>query len=265
MLLLLSPAKKLDYDSPVRTTLHTQPLFVEQASKLIRVLKKKSATEIADLMKLSDALAQLNVQRYAAWEPTFNQTNSRQAVLAFNGDVYQGLDAPGLSDAKLKWAQDHIVLLSGLYGVLRPLDLMQPYRLEMGTRLATANGKTLYDFWGPDIAQYLNDRLAELAKSGARKAEPIVLNLASEEYFKAVDLKALKAKVVQCVFQDFKNGAWKVISFHAKHARGLMARYVIEHKIRDPAKLHGFDSEGYAYDPTVSTPEKLVFRRADKK
>src|SRR5690606_38054026 len=160
MLLLLSPAKKLDYDSPVRTTLHTQPLFVEQAGELIDVLKKKSATQIAELMKLSDALAQLNVQRYAAWEPRFTQTNSRQAVLAFNGDVYEKLDASGLSDAKLKWAQEHVAVLSGLYGVLRPLDLMQPYRLEMGTRLRTSEGNTLYDFWRPRIAQYLNERLS---------------------------------------------------------------------------------------------------------
>ncbi len=261
MLLLLSPAKKLDYDSSVRTALHTQPLFIEQASELIRVLKKKSVSEIADLMKLSDALAKLNVERYAAWKPVFDQVNSRQAVLAFNGDVYEGLDASGLSDAKLKWAQDHVALLSGLYGVLRPLDLMQPYRLEMGTRLATRKAATLYDFWKPVIAQYLNSRLAELAGSKTRPGEPVVLNLASEEYFKSVDLKALNARVVQCVFQDFKNDAWKVISFHAKRARGLMARHVIDNKINDPAKLHGFDSEGYAFDAAVSTPEKLVFRR----
>src|SRR5690606_13139564 len=152
MLLLLSPAKKLDYDSPVRTVLHTQPLFIEQSADLIKVLKKKSASEIAALMKLSDALAKLNVERYAAWKPVFDQTNSRQAVLAFNGDVYEGLDAPSLSDAQLKWAQEHVALLSGLYGVLRPLDLMQPYRLEMGTRLETKKGKNLYEFWGSAIA-----------------------------------------------------------------------------------------------------------------
>lgn len=259
MLLLLSPAKKLDYDSPVRTTLHTQPLFVEQAGELIDVLKKKSATQIAELMKLSDALAQLNVQRYAAWEPRFTQTNSRQAVLAFNGDVYEKLDASGLSDAKLKWAQEHVAVLSGLYGVLRPLDLMQPYRLEMGTRLRTSEGNTLYDFWRPRIAQYLNERLSEM---GEDKAKAVVLNLASEEYFKAVDLAVLQARVVQCVFQDFKNGVWKVISFNAKRARGLMARHIIDHKITDPKKLLDFDSEGYAFDAAVSTPEKLVFRRA---
>jgi cytoplasmic iron level regulating protein YaaA (DUF328/UPF0246 family) len=261
MLLLLSPAKKLDYDSPVRTTLHTQPLFVDETSELIKVLKRKSASEVAGLMGLSDALAQLNVQRYAAWTPRFDQTNSRQALLAFNGDVYAGLDAPALSDAKLKWAQDHVVLLSGLYGALRPLDLMQPYRLEMGTRLATRKGGTLYDFWGDTIAPYLNERLAEPVNT-KRKPEPLVLNLASQEYFKAVDLKALRARVVQCVFQDYKNGNWKIISFHAKRARGLMARFVIDNKVNEPQALHGFASEGYAFAADASSPEKLVFRRA---
>ncbi|HLU20310.1 MAG TPA: peroxide stress protein YaaA [Pusillimonas sp.] len=254
MLLLLSPAKKLDYDSPVRTTLHTQPLFIKQAAGLIDVLKKKSATEIASLMKLSDALAELNVDRYSAWKPKFTQTNSRQAVLAFNGDVYEGLDAPSLSDSKLEWAQEHMAILSGLYGVLRPLDLMQPYRLEMGTRLVTDRGKTLYDYWGTQIADYLNTRLEAQKK-------PWILNLASEEYFKAVDLKVLKAKVVQCVFQDYKNGQFKIISFHAKRARGLMARFVIDHKITSVKGLEKFDSEGYVFTPDESDESRLVFRR----
>jgi len=262
MLLLLSPAKKLDYDSPVRTTLYTQPQFVTQASRLIKVLKQKSVSEVAALMKLSDTLARLNVDRYAAWKPKFDLDNARQAVLAFNGDVYEGLDAPSLSDARLKWAQDHLVLLSGLYGALRPLDLMQPYRLEMGTRLATDKGANLYDFWGGTIAKYLNQRLDEQATG--KPAERIVVNLASEEYFKSVDLKTLDARVVQCVFQDCKNGSWKVISFHAKRARGLMARYVIEHRIARPASLQGFDSEGYAFAPEVSTENKLVFRRSER-
>jgi len=255
MLLLLSPAKKLDYDSAVRTALHTQPLFVEQAAALIRVLKKKTAAEIAELMHLSDALADLNVRRYAAWKPHFEPDNSRQAILAFNGDVYGGLDAASLSDAQLKWAQDHVAILSGLYGVLRPLDLMRPYRLEMGTRLATRKGQTLYAYWGTTAADYLNGCLAG-------KKNRVVLNLASEEYFKSVDLKALQAEVVQCVFQDFKNGAWKVISFHAKRARGLMARFIIEHRIDNPAGLHRFASEGYAYEPGESTAGRLVFRRS---
>ncbi|NYT76573.1 peroxide stress protein YaaA [Alcaligenaceae bacterium] len=259
MLVLLSPAKKLDYDSPVRTTLYTEPLFVKQASELIKVLKKKSAEDIAGLMKLSDALAQLNVERYAEWKPRFTQADSRQALLAFNGDVYEGLDAPSLSDAKLKWAQEHVAVLSGLYGVLRPLDLMRPYRLEMGTRLETGSGTNLYQFWGSKIADYLNERLAETPDG--KKGKGVVVNLASEEYFKAVDLKTLNARVVQCVFQDYKNDAWKIISFHAKRARGLMARFIIEHKLTKPEKMADFDVEGYAFAQEVSTPDRLVFRR----
>lgn len=267
MLLLLSPAKKLDYDSPVRTTLHTQPLFVDQAGELISTLKEKSASEIASLMKLSDALSTLNVERYRAWVPEFNVTNSRQAMLAFNGDVYEGLQAMSLSDDQLQWAQDHVGILSGLYGILRPLDLMQPYRLEMGTRLNNARGKNLYEFWGTTIADYINRHFAQRATQGNGAAKggqhDIVLNLASEEYFKAVDKKALKARVVQCVFQDYRNDSWKVISFNAKKARGLMARYVIENRCGHPEELLDFDSAGYVYDPEPSTDDKLFFRKAE--
>ena len=254
MLFLLSPAKKLDYDSPVHVETHTQPLFVDQAAALIKVLKTKTADDISELMSLSPALSELNVQRYGHWKRTFTQANSRQAVLAFNGDVYEGLEASTLSAKQLDWAQEHVAILSGLYGVLRPLDLMQPYRLEMGTRLETPKGKNLYEYWGSGIADYLNERQA------GQKA-PVIVNLASEEYFKAVDLKALKARVVQCVFQDWKNGAWKIISFHAKRARGLMARYAILHKVSKPEGLQGFDLEGYKYDASASTEDKLVFRR----
>lgn len=254
MLFLLSPAKKLDYDTPVHIEQHTQPLFVEQALGLIDVLKNLSATEVAGLMTLSAALAELNVSRYEAWTPVFTQHNSRQAILAFNGDVYEGLQAESLSAAQLSWAQEHVAILSGLYGVLRPLDLMQPYRLEMGTRLATAKGKNLYEYWGSSIARYVNERMAGESSS-------VVVNLASEEYFKAVDQKTLTARVVQCVFQDWKNDAWKVISFHAKRARGLMVRYAIEQKASSPQDLYGFDAEGYYYDAAASSPDKLMFRR----
>ena len=254
MLLLLSPAKKLDYESAVRTSLHTQPLFVDQAKSLINILRKKSVAEVGELMNLSNALAELNVERYQDWTPKFSLDNSRQAVLAFNGDVYEGLEATTFSDAQLKWAQEHVAILSGLYGVLRPLDLMQPYRLEIGTRLENPNGKNLYAYWGSAIAQYLNEQL-ESHKS------KVILNLASEEYFKAVDKKTLSADIIQCVFQDYKNGAWKVISFHAKRARGLMARFVVENKINDSKKLTQFAAEGYAYDSASSTETKLVFRR----
>ena len=250
MLLLLSPAKKLDYDTPVRTTLHTQPMFVEQAAELIAVLREKSAAEVAALMSLSDALAELNVGRYAEWEPSFDTRSARQAILAFNGDVYEGLRASELSDADLEWAQEHVLMLSGLYGALRPLDLMRPYRLEMGTRLPTARGANLYAFWGSRIADYLNER-----------GDGIVVNLASEEYFKAVDRKALGARVIQCVFQERKGDAWKVISFHAKRARGLMARHVIDQRIDEPEGLKQFAEEGYAYAADASDPDRLVFRR----
>ena len=254
MLFLLSPAKKLDYDSPVSTNTHTQPLFIKRSAELIKELKTKRADDIAALMKLSPALSELNVQRYAEWKPKFDQKNSRQAVLAFNGDVYEGLAAATLSESQLTWAQEHVAILSGLYGVLRPLDLMQPYRLEMGTRLQTARGKNLYEFWGGEIAQYLNERLSE-------QTSRIVINLASEEYFKAVDQKALDARVVQCVFQDYKNGVYKIISFNAKRARGLMARFAIETKAKTPAALKKFNVEGYAFAAEQSSEDKLVFRR----
>lgn len=255
MLLLLSPAKKLDYDSPLATKLHTEPLFVSQAKGLIDELKKKSASEVASLMSLSENLAQLNVERYAQWAPKFTQANARPAVLAFNGDVYEGLQADSLTDADLKWAQDHVAILSGLYGVLRPLDLMQPYRLEMGTKLPNRAGKNLYDYWKQTIAPYLNERLA-------KDKQPVVVNLASEEYFKSVDLSALNARVIQCVFQDDKGTGYKVVSFFAKRARGLMARFIIDNRITDPAKLTDFNLEGYVYTPEVSSTDKLVFRRS---
>lgn len=254
MLFLLSPAKTLDYETPAHVAAHTKPLFTKQAAELIGVLREHTPAEIASLMSLSDALAQLNVARYAAWSPRFTAANSKQAVLAFNGDVYEGLQAATLSAEQLDWAQQHLAILSGLYGVLRPLDWMQPYRLEMGTRLANAKGKDLYAFWGSTIASYLNERLAE-------DKTPVIVNLASEEYFKAVDRKVLKARVVQCVFEDWKGAGYKVISFHAKRARGLMARHAIEQQLALPSQLETFSSEGYAYDASVSAPDRLVFRR----
>lgn len=254
MLFLLSPAKSLDYDTPPSTDRHTLPAFVHESAALIEVLRPYTPAQIASLMDLSDALATLNVARYAAWEPRFNAANSKQAVLAFNGDVYEGLDAATLKQKELDWAQDHVCILSGLYGVLRPLDWMQPYRLEMGTRLANPRGKDLYAWWGDTLAEYLNARLAD-------QGDDVIVNLASQEYFKAVKRKALKARVVECVFEDWKAGQWKVISFHAKRARGLMARFAIQHRARRPQDLLVFDVEGYAHDAAASTPDRLVFRR----
>jgi uncharacterized protein len=255
MLFLLSPAKSLDYETPAGDVPHTRPQFVPQSVELIEVLRKKSPHQIAELMHLSDALSSLNVARYEAWTPSFTARNSKQAVLAFDGDVYGGLDAKTLKPQDLEWAQAHVCILSGLYGVLRPLDRMQPYRLEMGTQLKTPRGSNLYQFWGPRIAEHLNTRLQA-------DATPVVINLASQEYFKAVDRKVLKARVVDCVFEELRDGQYKVISFMAKRARGLMARYAVKHRILTPRKLEAFNLEGYAFDASASRPDRLVFRRA---
>ena len=254
MLFLLSPAKSLDYETPPQVSTHTQPLFTRQSAALIDILKTKTPQDISSLMKLSDALSGLNVARYQAWSQKMTAKNSKQAVLAFNGDVYEGLNAKTLNPAQLDWSQDHVCILSGLYGVLRPLDLMQPYRLEMGTALATPKGKNLYQFWDAQLSNYLNERTA------ADKT-PVVVNLASEEYFRAVDVKTLKARVVSCVFEDYKNGKYKVISFHAKRARGLMVRHAIEKKVGSVKKLEAFNAEGYSFEAVLSGPDRLVFRR----
>ena len=254
MLFLLSPAKSLDYDSPAGDVPHTLPQFTAQAAELIGVLRPHSPQQIAELMDLSDTLAALNVARYEAWSPKFTAKNSKQAVLAFNGDVYEGLDAKSLSAKQLDWAQEHVCILSGLYGVLRPLDWMQPYRLEMGTRLANAHGDNLYQYWGSRIAEFLNQQ-----QTGEK--QPVVVNLASQEYFKSVDRKTLQARVIDCVFEDFKGGKYKIISFMAKRARGLMARYAITQRLKSPKGLESFDLEGYAFVPAASEPDRLVFRR----
>ena len=254
MLFLLSPAKSLDYVTPPHIAEHTQPLFRRQSGQLIEVLKGKTPQEISLLMKLSDALSRLNVARYQVWSPQFTAKNSRQAVLAFNGDVYGGLDAQSLSEQQLVWAQEHVCILSGLYGVLRPLDWMQPYRLEMGTALETPQGKNLYQFWGTQIADYLNQR-------AVANTSPVVVNLASEEYFKAVDRKTLKPRVVTCVFEELRGGQYKIISFNAKRARGLMLRFAIENKLVSVKKLEGFAAEGYRFEASVSGSDRLVFRR----
>ena len=254
MLFVISPAKALDYETPAHIKTYTQPLFVEQASELIAVLREKSPQQVAELMDLSDQLAGLNAARYQAWSPKFTAKNSKQAVLAFDGDVYGGLDARTLNEDELDWLQQHLCILSGLYGVLRPLDRMQPYRLEMGTRLKTDKGTNLYRFWGSQIAEYLNSR-ARADKS------PVLVNLASEEYFKAVDLKALQPRVVNCVFEEKKGANYKIVSFFAKRARGLMVRYALQHRAATPEQLKGFDLEGYRFAPAASGPDRFVFRR----
>jgi len=254
MLFLLSPAKSLDYDTPSSVARPTTLQFVARSAELIELLRPKTATQIARLMDLSAPLAELNVARYRAWRPRFTARNSKPALLAFNGDVYEGLNAVTLNDADLAWAQRHVAILSGLYGVLRPLDRMQPYRLEMGTALRNSRGKDLYAFWGNTLTSHLNDRVAA-------DAAPVIVNLASQEYFKAVQRKALKARVIDCVFEDWKNGQYKVISFFAKRARGLMARYAVRKRLVQPKGLEKFKLEGYAFDAAASETDRLVFRR----
>jgi len=258
MLFLLSPAKSLDYDTPVPAEVAaTQPHFESPKGpsvELIKLLREKSPQQISELMRLSDKLSALNVARYAAWRPKSTEQNARQAAFAFDGDVYGGLDARSLTPAQLDWAQDHVCILSGLYGVLRPLDRLQPYRLEMGTALANRHGKDLYAFWGTRIAEHLNERLAA-------DRTPVVINAASQEYFRAVDTRALKARVVECVFEEWKGDRYKVISFFAKRARGLLARWAVLHRVATPKALEKFDLEGYGFDAQVSTAERLVFRR----
>jgi cytoplasmic iron level regulating protein YaaA (DUF328/UPF0246 family) len=254
MLLLLSPAKTLDFDTPAPLPADGNPPFIAESSALVGLLRERTPAEIATLMDLSEPLAALNVGRFAAWSPRFTARNSKPAVYAFNGDVYEGLDAASLTPADLQWAQAHLAILSGLYGVLRPLDRLQPYRLEMGTKLANPRGKDLYAFWGDRIAEHLNARLAG-------EKSPVIVNLASQEYFKAAARRVLAPRVVECAFEEWKGGQWKVVSFFAKRARGLMARYAIRKRAATPKALEGFDLEGYALDREASAPDRLVFRR----
>jgi cytoplasmic iron level regulating protein YaaA (DUF328/UPF0246 family) len=258
MLIVLSPAKSLDYKTPVKVKSPTLPEFVSESAKLIADLKKMAPQDVAQLMGLSDQLAVLNVGRYRDWSKKFTDENSKPAIYAFDGDVYDGFDAKSLNAKAIDFAQKHVRILSGLYGALRPLDLMQPYRLEMGTAFKNARGKDLYAFWGGRVTESLKKVLDEQKK-------PVLLNLASEEYFKVLQPKELGCPVISPVFQDAKDGKYKIISFYAKRARGLMARYVVENRITDPADLKGFNLDGYKYYAAESKIDKPVFRRAEKK
>lgn len=257
MLILISPAKTLDYQSELTTKRFTQPALLEHSQQLIREARKLSAPQIKALMGISDKLADLNATRFHDWHPDFTPDNARQAILAFKGDVYTGLQAETFSEADFDFAQQHLRMLSGLYGVLRPLDLMQPYRLEMGIRLENPRGKDLYQFWGDEITNTLN---AALEAQG----DEVVINLASDEYFRSVKPKALAGRIIKPVFLDEKNGKFKVISFYAKKARGLMSRYIIENRLSKPEQLTGFDSEGYFFDAENSSAEELVFKRHEQ-
>lgn len=252
MLIVLSPAKSLDLETPVTTKLHSQAEFLDHSAQLITQMRQFSPDQIASLMHISDNLSALNVARYASWTPEIR--DARQAVMAFNGDVYSGFDARTLQPAQLDYAQAHVRILSGLYGLLRPLDMIHPHRLEMGTRLANPRGKDLYAFWGDTITQGLNRSAKE---QGAR----VLINLASEEYFKSVQARHLEMPVIAPVFEDWKNGKYKIISFYAKRARGLLARYAAVQKIRDPEKLKAFTVDGYAFDESGSDHKTWLFRR----
>jgi uncharacterized protein len=252
MLIVLSPAKSLDLDSPPTTSQRTTPRFIDDAAALIQVLKPYSPAQVGALMDISDPLAVLNVTRYAGWHPDHGE--ARQAIMSFDGDVYTGLAARTLAPSALDYAQRRVRILSGLYGLLRPLDGMHPYRLEMGTRLANPRGKDLYAFWGERVTAALN---ADIREAGA----PALVNLASEEYFKSVKPKLLDVPVIAPVFEDWKNGKYKIISFFAKRARGMMARYAAVNGITDPEQLKAFDVDGYAFDAEASTEKSWVFRR----
>lgn len=257
MLVVVSPAKNLDYATPVTTELFSQPALLDDAQSLLKVCQTLTPADLSGLMGISDKLALLNAERFATFEMPFTSENARQAAFAFNGDVYTGLDTGSLSATDLDYAQQHLRILSGLYGVLRPLDLMQPYRLEMGTKLATEKGKNLYEYWGETITDNLNETLAE-------QEQQILVNLASTEYFSAVKPKALNAQIITPVFKDEKNGKVKIISFYAKKARGLMARFIIQNRIDNVAQLSEFDTAGYRFAPEQSTATSLVFVRLEQ-
>lgn len=254
MLMVISPAKTLDYKTALVTDKSTTPQFVAEAQQLVKVMREFTPVELGKLMKISDKLAGLNVARFAEWQPEFTMENSKQALLAFKGDVYAGLDAESLNADELDYAQAHLRMLSGLYGLLRPLDLMQPYRLEMGTRVENPGGKNLYEFWGDSLTDCLNAYMEEQGLS-------TLLNLASNEYFKAVKPARLKAPLVNVDFKDQKNGEYKIISFYAKKARGLMARHVIQNRISSVGELRKFDVDGYYFSEEQSKPDHLVFLR----
>ena len=257
MLMVISPAKTLDFETPPTTTKFTQPQYLDHSQELITQLRELTPSQISELMDLSDKLADLNAARFGSWTPAFTPENAKQALLAFKGDVYTGLAAETLSQADLDYAQQHLRMLSGLYGLLRPLDLMQPYRLEMGTKLANARGKDLYAFWGNRISEWLNEALAD-------QGDDVLLNLASNEYFSAVKRPALNARVIDTEFRDQKNGQYKIISFYAKKARGMMSRFVISERIDKPDDLKQFDVQGYRYSKELSKADKLVFLRDEQ-
>ncbi|MGK0411582.1 MAG: cytoplasmic iron level regulating protein YaaA (DUF328/UPF0246 family) [Shewanella psychromarinicola] len=258
MLVLVSPAKTLDFENPPITNTHTQPSLLKQSQTLMDVCRALTPMDIASLMKVSDKIAGLNAARFAEWQPPFTLDNAKQAIFAFRGDVYTGFDADNLSESQMASSQQHLRILSGLYGVLKPLDLIQPYRLEMGTKLTNAKGSNLYAFWGDIITSEVNQALKE-------QGDDIIVNLASNEYFKSVKVNQLEGQLITPMFKDFKNGQFKVISFYAKKARGLMARYIVDTKPATVEQLTEFDLQGYYYSKAQSTATEPVFLRDEQK
>ena len=254
MLMLISPAKTLDFDTPPVTEKASQPDFLDQSRELLAVLRDLAPQDLSALMGISDKLGQLNYDRFQQWHTPFTPDNAKQAALAFKGDVYTGLEAEQFNAKDFDFAQKHLRILSGLYGILRPLDLIQPYRLEMGTKLTNPRGDNLYQFWGERLTHALNSELADMKN-------PVVINLASNEYFKSVQPKGLQAPLITPVFKDWKNGQYKIISFYAKKARGLMAAYAIRHRLQRAEDLKAFDSDGYVYNSTLSSDKQWVFTR----
>ncbi|MCW7549384.1 peroxide stress protein YaaA [Photorhabdus sp. APURE] len=257
MLITISPAKTLDYESPLATEKYSQPVLLSQSEQLICICRELTPTQIASLMGISDKLAGLNAARFGEWHADFTPENARQAILAFKGDVYTGMQAESFSDKDFDFAQDHLRILSGLYGVLRPLDLMQPYRLEMGIKLENKRGKDLYAFWGDLITEKLNEALEQ-------QGDNVLVNLASDEYFKSVNTKKLAGKIIKPVFLDEKNGKYKIISFYAKKARGLMSRFIIQNQLTQADRLVEFNLDGYAFDESLSKGNELVFKRPEQ-
>ena len=254
MLAILSPAKTLDYETPLKTKLNSQPIYGRESNQLIKTLRTFEPFEVASLMKISDKLADLNHKRYVEWRNKPAESKTRPAALAFKGDVYQGLDAESFNDNDLKFAQRHLRILSGLYGLLRPLDVIQPYRLEMGTKLKTSKGQNLYDYWGTKLTTGLNEALKE-SKEGT------LVNLASNEYFGAVQPKLLEGSLLNIGFKEKRNGQLKFVSFSAKKARGLMAKFIIKERLKNPDDLKNFDLEDYKFNKKLSSELDWTFSR----
>ncbi len=254
MLLVVSPAKKLDYEPQTKTTIHTIPDYLKDSTQLIKRMRDFSSLDISELMDVSTKIADLNFDRYAKWTPKFSLKNSKQSILAFKGDVYTGMDAVSFNSSDFKFAQKHLRILSGLYGLLRPLDLMKAYRLEMGSKLSTTRGKNLYEFWDTKITEGLNEQLRNIKSD-------VLINLASNEYFKSIKKQHLTANIITPVFKDYKNGDYKMIGIYAKKARGMLSRHIIKNKIINPEEIKEFDAEGYKFNKKLSHDYNWVFTR----